>query len=308
MTHSRSATALPTPNPADDAATSTGEPNAASPPTRRVVQTIELLSRNSVEQLSLARIVRATGMSRATAHAVLTQLTAEGWTVRDEDGNYALGLGLMTVARRAESAFPLRRLAGEAMRALAAAQQVPVFLAEREQDSIVITEIIGKPSVHWIRSGRRMPFAPPVVREFIAWAPESERRAWLASADPLHRPRLTAVLAAIRTRGYAVERLADDSAPMLEALAGLRHSPVTDPLRHRLNAMITELITIDYLPDELGDNNAVVSVSAPIFDAAGTVIASVVACPDTHLPAAELLELAAATVATADEVTAALRS
>ncbi|WP_327141097.1 helix-turn-helix domain-containing protein [Nocardia sp. NBC_01327] len=287
--------------------TLTSESNAVSPPTRRVVQTIELLSRHPAEHLSLARIIRGTGMSRATAHAVLTQLTADGWTIRDEDGNYCLGLGLMTVARRAEAAFPIRRLAADAMRELAQTQQVPAFLAEREQNSILITEMIGTPSVHWMRAGRRMPFAPPVCREFIAWAPESARRQWLAGAEPAHRPRLNAVLDAIRTRGYSVERLADDSTPMLEALAALPHSPVTDPLRHRLSAMITELITIDYLPDELGEDNAVVSVSAPVFSPDGTVVASIVACPDTHLPAARLRELAAATVTAAATVGTALR-
>ncbi|WP_040806736.1 helix-turn-helix domain-containing protein [Nocardia concava] len=293
------------------------------------MQAIELLSRHPGERLSLARIVRATGMSRATAHAVLTQLTTDGWTVRDGDGNYSLGLGLVTVARRADTAFPLRGLALDPMRALAREHNVPVFLAELErqgtspsattgggdastgntgQDAIVVTEVIGTPSVPWLRHARRLPLAPPVAREFIAWAPESERAAWLASADPRHRARLTAVLDAIRTRGYSVERLADESAPMLEALAGLRHSPVTDPLRHRLSAMIADLITIDYLPDELSDHNAVVSVSAPIFAPDGAVMASIVSCPDTNLPAARLRDLAAATITAATAVTTALRA
>ncbi|NNH72208.1 helix-turn-helix domain-containing protein [Nocardia uniformis] len=275
---------------------------AASPPTHRVVQVIELLSRRPGDHLSLAAIVRATGMSRATAHAVLTQLTADDWTLRDENGNYSLGLALITVARRAESAFPLRRMALEPMRKLAVQHGIPVFLAEREADTILITEVVGTPSVPWIRQGRRLSLAPPVCREFIAWAPEPDRDAWIAAADPTHRPRLTAVLDAIRTRGYAVERLADDSAPMLEALTALRHSPVTDPLRNRLNAMITDLITIDYLPDELTDHNAVVSVSAPLFTAT-RVTASLVACPDTNLTAAQLESLAADTIAAAAAVT-----
>ncbi|WP_282782739.1 helix-turn-helix domain-containing protein [Nocardia sp. CC201C] len=290
---------------------------SASPPTQRVVRVIDLLSRRPAEHLSLAAIVRATGMSRATAHAVLTQLTADGWTLRDDSGNYSLGLELVTVARRAEAAFPLRRLAADPMRKLAAQHDIPVFLAEREADAILVTEVIGTPSVPWIRVGRRLPLAPPVCREFVAWAPAPERDAWIAIADPSHRPRLSAVLDAIRTRGYAVERLADDSTPMLEALSTLRHSPVTDPLRHRLNAMITDLITIDYLPDELTDHNAVVSVAAPIFGtnrattgSAGTagvdtgrttdrVAAAVVACPDTNLTAAALEALATDTMAAA---------
>ncbi|RMI31041.1 hypothetical protein EBN03_19755 [Nocardia stercoris] len=276
----------------------------ASPPTKRVVRAVELLSRHPAERLSLARIVRATGMSRATAHAVLTQLTAEGWTVRDADGNYGLGLELVTVARRAEASFPLRRRALPALRELAAGHDVPVFLAEREADSILITEVVGDPSVPWIRAGRRLPKAPPLCREFIAWAPEPERRAWLDSAIPAHRERLAVVLDAIAERGYSVERLADDSRPMMDVLAALRNSPATDPLRQGLGALITDLITIDYLPDELGEHNAVVSIAAPITSAGGEVIASVVACPDTTLSKAGIHELAAATVAAAGTVAA----
>ncbi len=270
------------------------------------MQVIGLLVRHPTERLSLARIVRGTDLSRATAHAVLTQLTADGWSVRDADGNYGLGLGLLTIARHAEAAFPLSRLAAPVLREFAARQDIPVFLAERQDGAIVVTELVGTPSLPWIRPGRRLPLAPPVVREFVAWASDSERASWLAHADPAHRDRLVAVLDAVRARGYSVERLADDSVPMLEALAALRNSPVTDPLRNRLGAMIADLITIDYLPEELGRANAVVTVAAPIFQGR-TVAAAVVACPDTLLSARELTALGEATREVADGLTAALR-
>lgn len=266
---------------------------------------VELLSRHPAEHLSLARIIRATGLSRGTAHAILTQLTADGWTRRDTDGNYGLGQGLLAVARRTETAFPLRRLARPPLRDLATHHDIPVFLAERDDDAIVITEVIGTPSLPWIRQGRRLPYAPPVAREFVAWAPDSERHAWLARADPAQTTRLDAVLTAVRTRGYSVERLADEATPLLEALAALRDSPVTDPLRRRLGTLIADLITVDYLPHELGTENAVVTVAAPIFHG-DTVTAAVVACPDTRLTADALATLGAATVAAAHTVTTAL--
>ncbi|MFE7720965.1 IclR family transcriptional regulator [Nocardia rhizosphaerihabitans] len=285
-------------------ADSVGEVGAASPPTQRVVKVLELLSRHPTDRLSLARIVREAGLSRATAHAVLTQLTADGWTVRDDDGCYGIGLRLLTVARRAEAAFPLRRTAAPHLRALFERTGDPVFLAERDGDSIVVTEVVGNPSAGWIRTGRRLPLAPPVCREFVAWAPEPARQAWLATADPVHRDRLALVLAEIRARGYSVERLVDDSTPMLEVLAGLRDSPITAALRAQLGSVITELITIDYLPDELGPENAVVTLAAPVRDARGAVVAAVVSCPDTRLSAAALSELGSATVAAADRISA----
>ncbi|MEV6061337.1 helix-turn-helix domain-containing protein [Nocardia asteroides] len=276
--------------------------DSASPPTQRVVKVLELLSRYPTDRLSLARIVREAGLSRATAHAVLTQLTADGWTARDADGCYGIGLRLLTVARRAEAAFPLRRTAAPQLRTLSERTGYPVFLAERDGASIVVTEVVGNPSAGWIRPGRRLPLAPPVCREFVAWAPEARRQEWIASAEPAHRDRLAVVLAEIRTRGYSVERLVDDSAPMLEVLAGLRDSPVTAALRAQLGSVITELITIDYLPDELGQENAVVTLAAPVRDARGAVVAAVVSCPDTRLSARALSELGSATVAAADRI------
>ncbi|MFD8100339.1 IclR family transcriptional regulator [Nocardia fluminea] len=289
--------------PASDSMVDAEIPGAASPPTQRVVKVLELLSRHATDRLSLARIVREAGLSRATAHAVLAQLTADGWTVRDDDGCYGIGLRLLTVARRAEAAFPLRRTAVPHLRDLSGEAGVPVFLAERAGDNIVVTEVVGNPSAGWIRPGRRLPLAPPVCREFIAWAPEPVQQDWLATADPAHRDRLARVLAEIRTRGYSVERLVDDSTPMLEVLAGLRDSPITAALRAQLGSVITELITIDYLPDELGPENAVVTLSAPIRDRTGAVVAAVVSCPDSRLSARALSELGAATVSAADRIT-----
>lgn len=266
-----------------------------SPPTQRVVRVVELLSRHPAARLSLAQIVREAKLSRATAHAVLTQLTADGWTVRDDNGNYGLGSGLVTLARRTEAAFPLRALAAEPLRALAEHVGAPVFLAERDGETITITEVLGTPSVAWIRLGLRLPVRPPICREFVAWAAEPERQRWLAAAEDTTRERLRTVLDAVRDRGYSVERLADESARMLDMLASLRDSPVTDSVRSTLGDVLAELITIDYLPDELGAANAVVTVAAPVFDAESRVVASVVACPDTRLSAAELAELGAAT-------------
>ncbi|WP_210739947.1 IclR family transcriptional regulator [Nocardia coubleae] len=286
-----------------DPASAEPDSSVVSAPTQRVVKVLELLSRHATERLTLARIVREAGISRATAHAVLTQLTADGWTVRDGDGCYGIGLRLLTVARRAEAAFPLRRTAAPVLRALSDQVSAPVFLAERDGANIVVTELVGDPSATWIRPGRRLPLAPPVCREFVAWAPVSEQRAWLANADPTHRERLAHVLTEIRARGYSVERLVDDSTPMLEALAALRDTPITAALRAQLGSVITELITIDYLPGELGPDNAVLTVAAPIRDSTGTVIASVVTCPDSRLTAAQVTALGAATTAAADQIT-----
>ncbi|GGK35093.1 hypothetical protein GCM10011591_03450 [Nocardia camponoti] len=265
---------------------------------------LELLSRHATERLSLARIVREVDISRATAHAVLAQLTAQGWTVRDEDGCYGIGRRLLVVARRAEVAYPVRHVALPHLRALAKMVGAPAFLAEREGDAIVVTEMVGEPSASWLRVGRRLPVAPPFAREFVAWSSPAAQRDWLDEADELVRPRLTEVLTTIRDRGYSVERLVGDSGTMLEVLARLDNSTVTAPLRSQLGSAIADLITIDYLPDELTDDNPVVTVAAPVRDATGTVIAALVVCPDTRLTADALTAVGTNTSTAAATVTA----
>jgi DNA-binding IclR family transcriptional regulator len=110
------------------------------------------------------------------------------------------------------------------------------------------------------------------------------------------------VLEAICDRGYAVERLTNDHAEMIDALASLRDSPVSDTLRSRVAGLLAELTTIDYLPDEAVGVVAVVTIGAPIVDPDGTVIASVVACPNREMTAEEMAHLGAAVTAAADRV------
>lgn len=269
-----------------------------SPPTSRVVRVVELLCATPEGALPLADIVRRTGMSRATAHAVLQQLTADGWTSRD-DGDYRIGPALARLAGRIDTAFPLRRAATLAARDLAQHLETPVFVAMRDDDFIEVAEIIREPAYEWIRRGRRLRLRPPIAREFAAWAPPDDREAWIAAAPAAIRTRLGLALAAIRERGYTIERLAPEADQILDAIAPLRSSPIRD----QIGDVLSQLIEIDYLPDELvGDSIGAATIAAPIRrDAA--VIASLVVCTDATLPAAEVERIGAATIAAADRLT-----
>jgi DNA-binding IclR family transcriptional regulator len=277
---------------------STGQP---SPPTQRVVRVIELLAEQAGGPMTLAEIVRRTGFSRATAHAVLAQLTMNGWVTR-ENGQFGIGAGFVALARHAERGYPLRRLAAPMVHELAADLDMPAFLAERSGEQITVTELVGVPSMQWIRPGRHIALRPPVCREFVAWAPEAERTQWIDSAPVGARERLHDVLEAICDRGYAVERLTNDHAEMIDALASLRDSPVSDTLRSRVAGLLAELTTIDYLPEESVGIVAVVTIGAPIVDPDGAVIASIVACPNREMTAAEMARLGTTVAAAADRV------
>ena len=77
---------------------------------------------------SLAELVEATGISRATAHRLAAALEVHGLVRRDEDGRFALGARLIGLGRAAAEALPLavgrrrrpRRAAGRHRRERAA--------------------------------------------------------------------------------------------------------------------------------------------------------------------------------------------
>ncbi|HEY9311788.1 IclR family transcriptional regulator [Williamsia sp.] len=279
----------------------TGQP---SPPTQRVVRTIELLTTSIDTPLSLAEIVRRTGLSRATAHAVLAQLTQDGWVTR-RDGNFSISTGFVALVQRAERGFPMRRLAASVLHHMAGTLDIPAFLAERTGESITVTEVVGTPALEWIRPGRRVALRPTVCREFVAWSPDDEITRWVDAAPTGARHRLRDVLGEIRERGYAIERMTPDHAQMVDALASLRESPVPDSLRSRVDGLLTELTTIDYLADETVGQVAVVTIGAPIFDESGRVVASIVAVPNREMSADELRELGKTVSHAAGEVSAA---
>ncbi|WP_240523992.1 IclR family transcriptional regulator [Gordonia polyisoprenivorans] len=261
-----------------------------SPPTARVVEIVEILG-TADGPLSLADIVRRTGHSRATAHAILGELTARGWAMRLPDGNYSTGGRLVGLAVAISRADHLTRRAGPLLDALAEQLGLHCFLARRVGDEITIAVGSAPPghgpgSAAWLTSDARMPLRPPVCREFLAWAPPAERASWIATAPASLRTRLTLVLDAVRERGASIERMTDDHVALMATLDSLK---VPAGVRVRVDELLEQISTIDYLPDELGDDTiAAVTIGAPVFDAGGGVHASVVVCPGGRVDRTEL--------------------
>lgn len=278
-----------------------------------MISIIELLSRSSTanrrDAPNLAEIVRTTGLSRATAHAIMSELVAHGWAIRDpSSGTFAIGPAFVALARVTADADHLTEWARPAIGDLAAECAVPVFVARRTApDVITVTDHAGRDEgAPWFRIGQTLRLRPPICREFVASAPADERAVWLAAAPAAVRARLDLVLATVRERGYSIERMSDEHMAMLEALPSL---PTTsDRLRSRVDDLLAELTRIDYLPDELDGDVTAVTVGAPIIDHRHQVVASIVTCPNTTLPADELRSLGNATRAAADRISTALQS
>ncbi|MEO9326771.1 IclR family transcriptional regulator [Gordonia aurantiaca] len=290
----------------------------ASPPTARVVHIVELLATTDQRSLTLAEIVRQTSLSRATAHAIVSELTDHGWLRRDPaTGRYGLGPGFVALARRAGGTDQLQRWAAEATRDLCDRFGIPFFVARRASSDVLTLAAHAFPphlapesDPHpWLRDGSRIRIRPPICREFVAFDPPEDREAWIARAAESTRTRLRMALDVVAERGYSIERMTDDHVAVIEALGSLDTVPET--LRSRVGDLLTELSVVDYLPEELEAaaeaGVAVVTIGAPVFDEAGSVVASVVACPNATLPLAGFHELADATRASAEAITAQLR-
>lgn len=251
---------------------------------------------------TLADIVRETAVPRATVHAIVSELAELGWLERHDDLTMTVGPAFLATARTAIGHDPLAAGARPALEHLVAETDAVAFLARRvDQDTITVVEYCSpaeakSPTTEgWADPGRRIPLRPPICREFVAWSDVSDREAWIHRAPESDRPRLRAVLAEVRRRGYSIERITDDHRSVIDALTGLDVVPGT--LRGRVRDLLGELSTIDYLEDELAENAEVgaVTIGAPIIDEAGQVVGAIVSCPHTTMPGHELKDWGQAT-------------
>jgi len=286
----------------------------ASPPTRRVVAVMELLA--GVERGLLAsEVVKRLGLGHATTHAVLRGLVEAGWVVRDPlNRQYVLGPGFLALAASVHSGEPPTGFVRTVLSELAADCGYPASVVGIADDALVIRELVyppGREAPVLAQAGQQIPFVPPFGPGFVAWSSTAEQAAWAArslSGDGAVTPRIQAVLAAIRERGYTIERLTDPSARLIRVLSDLEDELLSDPVRPLLRDLLAELTSIDYLPVELSrDGDYPVGVlAAPVFDGNGKVLMELVVHPFSRLTGAEIEQTGARIVRAGDEVTRAL--
>ena len=162
---------------------------------------------------SLAELVDATGLSRATAHRLAVALEAHGLVRRDGDGRFALGLRLVGLGRAAADAAALwRRPPGRRLAALRDATGESVQLYVRDGDRRVCVASLESP--HGLRTivplGATLPLdrgsagrVLPATRGACAgWAESvAEREAGVASVSAPVRDGDGVVVAAVSVSG-----------------------------------------------------------------------------------------------------------
>jgi DNA-binding IclR family transcriptional regulator len=234
---------------------------------------LELLGRNPTKDFTLAEICRSLGLSRATAHAILTTLTAREWAIRNPaTARFAWGPAIAGLAR--PDAAQLHR--GD-LQKLADASATQIALARREGATIVVIDTVGECLTGpRISRGMRTPFVAPIGRDYVAWSSAQAQQDWLqaiGTPSPQLRQRMTAVLNAIRQRGFVIERLTRQYVRVYTALRALSADGEVDEITTRLARAYADLTVIDVLEDELsrGTAHSIATVSAPIRNADGAV-------------------------------------
>ncbi|WP_312898400.1 helix-turn-helix domain-containing protein [Actinomadura kijaniata] len=284
----------------------------ASPPTRRVVAVMELLAGGPEQGLLASEVVKRLRLSHATAHAVLGGLVETGWAVRDPlNRRYALGPTFLSLARSVDGGEPPAGFLRTVLSELAADCGYPASAVVIADGSLVTREIVYPPEhetpVH-AHADQQVPFVPPFGPGFVAWSSAAEQAAWAArspSGNGVVTPRIRAVLAAIRERGYTVERLSDPSARLIRALGEFEEEQLSDAVRPLLRDLLAELTSIDYLPVELTrDGSYPVGVlAAPVFDGQGRVAMELVVHPFERLTGAAIEGIGMRIVRAAEGVT-----
>jgi DNA-binding IclR family transcriptional regulator len=188
---------------------------------RRGLLVLRTLSR-AAEPLTAAEVARRTGLASATAQRLLATLSDEAMAVRDDDGGWRPGPGVLDLAGVGGELAALVARAGDVLRALAnetgetavltrvSLPDVTEVLVQEDSDHLLGT-------TPWV--GRLFDLRRSVAGWVVAAQLGDAEVAALGGDDPDVRDRWIADVALARERGYALD--VDRLEPGLTSLAVL---------------------------------------------------------------------------------------
>ncbi|HEX8803449.1 MAG TPA: hypothetical protein VF743_04630, partial [Acidimicrobiales bacterium] len=243
-------------------------------------------------------------LNKATAHALLSALTAHGILLRHpEEKRYSLGPRLVAIGHAATHGYTAIDFAPYVLGRLADETRMNAHALRLEGDSVTVLVRAGAGAAD-DAVAPRLPHIPPLGALFMAWSDEPSIEAWLARAPASEVVgRVLEALPVIRRYGFAVTLATGERRSLAERGPRLTHDEVRALLGEmgRQGALLTEI-------DE-GTTYPVADVSAPVFRADGHVELAVAASapagrPDgVALSGTGLLALGRRVVAAAQELT-----
>jgi DNA-binding IclR family transcriptional regulator len=164
----------------------------------------------------LADIAERTGLPKPTVHRILQVLVARGFARDADDGIYAAGPRVLTVAGEALAELDLAGLARPALTALQRSVGGTVHLALRNGDEAVYVEKIESGEPYRMASRVGLPLrlhSTAIGKAILAFLPEPELADVLAripldaqtASTLVSEDALRAELVRVRTRGYAID-------------------------------------------------------------------------------------------------------
>lgn len=263
---------------------------ASSPPTRRVVDIIELLAERRGSTTRLSDIVHALGLNQATAYVILKELDEMGWVTRNPaDKTFSVGAALVRLAGRIDQAPSIAHAARAAASGAATDTGYAASVSERVGDSLVITAFIAGSDDQWsLSAGDRVPFAAPFGPAYAAWEPADERRVWIQRSgvnSPAFEARLEEHLEETRHHGFSVERMSPDMVSAIPVMTRLQMDAQSDSVRDHLNEVLLEITGAPRASGKLGSRQRqyVGAITAPIFNQLGRVTHNICVHPFTAL-------------------------
>lgn len=280
-----------------------------APGADRSVAVLELLANHPEERFTLSEVARRCGLNKATAHALLSALTAHGILLRHPDEKrYSLGPRLVAIGDAAQRGYTAVDFAPAVLDRLARDTGMRATAVRLEDDVISVIGRAVNGQVDDAGPMPNLPHIPPLGALFMAWTDEPSIEAWLARAPTSEVVgRVLEALPGIREDGFATTLASDEWYRLMAA--------VQDGLAHdRMRAMLGDVGRRGALVAKIDDGRSydVAAVSAPVFRGDGHVelALSVSAAPaggrGRPLSGVELRTLGNRVLAAARDLTAAV--
>jgi DNA-binding IclR family transcriptional regulator len=196
-----------------------------APGADRSVAVLELLAAHPDERFTLSEVARRCNLNKATAHALLSALSARGVLLRHpEEKRYSLGPRLIAFGEAARHGYTAADFVPPVVEELAARTGHWARAWQVRGDQVLCVAQAGGPSIGG--GPTVLPLAPPVGTAVLAWSDAPTREAWLAraaSADVVAHA--VDALPAIRRLGYAVTLASDEWRSLTGPIHALSAAP-----------------------------------------------------------------------------------